>query len=263
MNYFLHIAYDGTAYRGWQRQLNAISVQEVLEKKLYAIFKYPVTVYGCGRTDAGVHASQYIINIGLPQALDFNLKFRLNKHLPNDIVVYEVLPMQDNQHARYDATLRTYDYFLHAYPDPVLDRYSTFYSSESLDVAAMQTAATCLLNYRDFRAVCKQPDAHKHTLCTLYQSQFFVSEDGKRLRFTISSNRFLKGMIRMIVAYLLKVGKGELTAQEFEQLVKNKQHNPYHKLAPPNGLFLSKIEYPYLSLATQPDICSLLKVGLC
>ena len=129
MIYFLHIAYDGSQYRGWQYQPDVTSVQEVIEEKMKKIFKKNITVFGCGRTDAEVHASQYILHIELSEPLDFDLKFRLNKNLPDDISVYDVLPMQDDQHARYDAISRSYDYYIHLYKDPLLSKYSSYYDS--------------------------------------------------------------------------------------------------------------------------------------
>ncbi len=262
MIYFLHISYDGTAYRGWQRQLNAISVQEVIELKLKKIFKKEITVIGCGRTDAGVHASQYLLHIYLDTQPQFDLVFRLNKHLPNDIVAYNMIPMDESSHARFDAHSRTYDYFIHSYHDPILYRYSTYHNFENYNFEAMKSAASILCNYSDFKAVCKQPEMHNHTKCQIKKSVLYIDHTNQRMQFSITANRFLRGMIRLIVSYLLKIGAGEITLEAFEILLANKINIPENKPAQPNGLFLTKIEYPYLSLDTRPDICSMLKKGL-
>tara|TARA_B110000211_G_C14020305_1_gene527337 strand:- start:154 stop:945 length:792 start_codon:yes stop_codon:yes gene_type:complete len=262
MRYFLHIGYDGSKYRGWQRQSNVISVQEVIENKLKGVFKKEVTVYGCGRTDAGVHASQYFIHINLDSPLTFDLKFIINKHLPDGIVVYDVIEVEERQHARFDATWRTYDYFIHLYEDPILFGYSSYYNLESLDIQAMKKAVTTLTQHKDFRAYCKRADLHNHTLCDVKSAQLFANEDGTRIRFSITANRFLRGMIRIIVDFLLKVGTGEISVEEFESMLANKKDLDKKAPALPNGLYLSKVEYPFLNQPQRPDITSLLKSDL-
>ena len=97
MRYFLHIGYDGTNYSGWQSQADAPSVQQTIEEVLSQIFKKEIPIHGCGRTDSGVHASQYILHINLYEDFDFDLKFRMNKNLPDDISVFDVLEMKDGQ----------------------------------------------------------------------------------------------------------------------------------------------------------------------
>lgn len=263
MRYFLHIGYDGSSYRGWQFQVNQKNtLQETIEKKLEILFKEKVTVYGCGRTDAGVHASQYFIHINLNATPPFDLKYVLNKHLPTDIVVFDVIPVANNQHCRYDATARTYDYFVHFQPDPMLWKYSTLYENNALDFEAMQKAAETLANYKDFRAFCKQPDTHNNTLCTVTFAKLYVNSDQSRMRFCITANRFLKGMIRIIVGAILRVGNGEMSLEEFEQRLIEPVENKSKKPALPNGLYLSKIIYPYLNLPPQTNITDYLKVGL-
>jgi len=262
MIYFLHIGYDGTNYRGWQYQKKVRSIQETIESKLKKIFKKEVIVFGCGRTDAGVHASQYVLHIDV-EPLDFDLKFRLNHNLPRDIVVYDVLEMEEGQHARFDATSRTYDYFIHLYEDPFLNRVSSQYNYDSLDYSVMQKATSLIAECSDFIGFCKQPDLYDNTICIVTEAKLYINEEEKRIRFSITANRFLRGMIRLIVAYLLKVGSGDMTLDDFKLLIENKLDVADRASAFPNGLYLSKIEYPYLKLDSQKDICSLLKIGLC
>ena len=135
MQYFIHLGYEGTNYRGWQRQKTPRNtVQEVVEKTLSKIFKKEVFVYGCGRTDAGVHASQYVIQVNLDEAPKFDLKFILNKDLPDDISVFEIIEVDIDKHCLHDAVARTYDYFIHWNKDPVLFRYSSYYEGLTLDL---------------------------------------------------------------------------------------------------------------------------------
>ncbi len=263
MIYFLHIAFEGTNYHGWQWQPKAVSVQETIEKALHKIFKMPVTVYGCGRTDSGVHASQYIMHIDVAAPYDFDLAFRLNKNLPEDIAVYEVIQMEEGQHSRYDAISRTYDYFIHLYKDPILDKYSSSYHRlQDLDILSMKKAAAILPKYSDFKSVCKRPDDYKHTHCKVTESKLYVDPSGRRLWFTITADRFLRSMVRLLVTYLLKIGTRQLSVDEFEHILKNQVMVPNLMLAMPQGLYLSKVEYPYLKIAPRKDFNSFMKVGL-
>ena len=261
MRYFLHIAYDGGSFRGWQYQPCVPSVQEAIELKLEKIFKTKIPVFGCGRTDAGVHASQYVLHIDVEKALTFDLKFILNQNLPRSIIVHEVIDVDESLHARYSATSRTYDYFIHTYPDAILSEYSSFYPYEDLDISAMQAAAAMLTEYKDYKAICKQPLLYKHTLCEVTYSAIYVDADAKRLRFTITANRFLRGMIRLCVFFFLKIGNREMTVDEFEQLLI--LGTDVDKIpSKPNGLFLTKITYDAVEFKYQTDMVSLLKTGL-
>jgi len=171
MRYFIHLGYDGSKYRGWQRQKTTRkTVQEVIEQALFKLFKKAITVYGCGRTDAGVHASQYVLHINLEKAPEFDLKFRLNKNLPDEIVVFDIIEVKENQHSRYHASARTYDYFIHWKKDPVLFRHSSFYEQLVVDFDLMRKAVVLISETKDFKPLCKQPDLYKTTLCQIMRN---------------------------------------------------------------------------------------------
>jgi len=257
MKYFLHIAYNGARYRGWQRQPKVSSVQEVLETTIEKMMGEFITCFGCGRTDAGVHASQYFLHIDIEEAFQFDPVFRLNKMLPNDIAVFDVLPMPDTVHARFDAVARTYDYFIHRYKDPFLKQGSSLYPIDDLDVDQMNKAVAVIRQTRDFRSLCKQPDIYKHTNCNIQSAQLFSDEKGDRLRFQITANRFLRGMIRKIVARLIDIGRGKLSVDEFTETLQKKELFEYKNNAYPEGLFLSKILYPYLDLPQRTSFSSI------
>ena len=208
-----------------------------------------------------MHASQYIARVNLPEGFDFDLKFRLNKRLPDDINIYDVLEMDEERRARFDATSRTYDYFIHLKKDPFLKKYSSFYELENLDFEAMKQAATLFTKYNDFKSVCLQPLLYNHTLCNVTHAKLYVDPKKERLRFTITGNRFLRGMVRLCVYFLLEVGERRMTVEEFEHRLAN-GIDGIRKSAFPNGLFLSKVEYPYLKLDNQSELFRLLKVGL-
>jgi len=263
MRYFIHLGYEGTNYSGWQRQTTTSNtIQQVIEDALSLIFKKKIIVWGCGRTDAGVHASQYVIHINLEEAPTFDLKFRLNKNLPSDIAVYEIFEATDEQHCRYHADARTYDYFLHWKKDPHLINFSSLYDHIELDFDLMRKATQLILNTKDFRPVCKQPDLYDNTICLVSECKLYVNEEQARLRFTITSNRFLRGMVRLCIFFLLKVGTKEISLPELERILNQEQELKQLQPALPNGLFLSKINYPFLQLKESNHLIKMLKLGL-
>ncbi len=245
MRYFFHIGYNGSRYHGWQRQPTVMSVQEVIETQMQQFFKIPITIYGCGRTDAKVHASQFFFHWDAVEPYDFDLKFRLNKMLPPDIAVFDIFPLEKILSARFDAIERTYDYFIHTHKNPFLTQVSSLYSMANLRMDKMQAAAQLLTQYHDFRAFCKVPDKHNTTICKIKTAQVFTSPNNEKIRFQIIANRYLRGMIRIIMHRLLAVGKEECSLQEFEAYLISKQSPPI-KQAHPQGLFLSKVVYPSL-----------------
>lgn len=263
MRYFIHLGYDGTHLSGFQKQdTTEYTIQGILEKKLSQIFKRPITVFGCGRTDSGVHASQYFIHINLAKPLSFDLKFRLNKNLPEKIAVFDVIQVEDNQHAQFNAYSRTYDYFIHFNKDPLLIKCSSHYSELNLDYEKMHEVAALILQTKDFKPLCKHPDLYKTTICNLTSSMLFINKEDGRMRYTITSNRFLRGMVRYCIYFLLKVGTGRLSIEEFKQILNQEITLVQKEPALPNGLFLSKIEYPFLKMENKHHLFNLLKLGL-
>jgi tRNA pseudouridine38-40 synthase len=248
LRYFVHIAYKGTNYFGWQRQPDKLSIQEVLENSLSRIFKQPITIHGCGRTDAGVHASQYFFHMHIEKSWNFDLFFRLNRILPDDIALFDIIPMETQAHARFDAIQRVYDFFIHTYKDPFLSESSSLYIRKSFKLEEMKKAVALLPKYEDYRAFCKSPDKNEHTICHVSATSLYTNSEGNRIRFKISSNRFLGRMIRIIARKLIEIGDGNLSVNEFESHLISK--NIPSKILPahPQGLFLSKVTYPYLNL---------------
>lgn len=248
MRYFFHIAYLGTHYNGWQKNPDAHSVQAVLEKALSHILKTPTYIVGCGRTDAHVHAGQFFFHMDTNEGWDYDLLFRLNKLLPEDIAVFDILPMQGLPHARFDAIERSYNYFIHPYKDPFLNNVSAQYRFKHWNIDQMQQAANLLLRYNDYHAFCATPDKNEHTICNINAAQLYTDATGDQLRFCISANRFLSKMVRTIMGKLIETGTGKLSVDEFEQHLINPLLTQEIKPAYPQGLHLTKITYPYLDM---------------
>lgn len=258
MRYFFHIGYLGTNYSGWQKHPDGISVQQVLENCLSSIFKTPTYIVGCGRTDAQVHAGQFFFHLDVATRWDFDLVFRLNNLLPDDIAVFDIIPVTDDAHARFDATQRAYDYFIHGYKDPFLNSFSSMYPIKNLDLQKMKFAAGLLLKYTDYHAFCKMPDRNAHTICNISNAGLFTDTSGDKIRFHISANRFLGKMVRIIVDKLIMVGSGKLSVDEFESHLIDPLLAQVIKPAYPQGLYLSKVIYPYLDAAPKNNFVNML-----
>ena len=259
MRYFFHIGYHGRNFSGWQRQNNAPnSVQQIIEEALSQILKKKIFITGCGRTDAQVHASQYFFHVDLAQPWDFDLQFRLNKVLPQDIAVFDIIPVESTHHARFDATHRTYDYFIHTYKNPFLNQVSSYYPERNLNLELIKRAISLLPEYQDYRTFCKTTDDYNTTLCTIYSATLFTDSQGDHLRFQITANRYLGKMIRIIVARLLSVGHNRLPVDEFERYLIEKKAPDYFEAAYPQGLFLSKVTYPFLDIPSRTEFSNIL-----
>jgi len=261
LRYFFHIAYQGQYFSGWQRQPNVKSVQEVIEQTLSKILKSPISIIGCGRTDAHVHASQFFFHADIENVLDFDLLYILNKALPYNIAVFDIIKMEGKPHARFDAVQRKYDYFVHTYKDPFLSKQSSFYQLKNLDFDKMGAVVKLLPKYNDYRAFCTHPDKYEHTICNVMDADLFVNQTGDRFRFHIASNRFLGKMIRITMGKILMVGQGELSIDEFESELINLEATKLSLPAHPTGLYLSKVTYPYLDLAPKSEIVTALQGG--
>ncbi|WP_316801326.1 tRNA pseudouridine synthase A [Pedobacter frigidisoli] len=254
MRYFFHIAYQGQHFSGWQKQPNVKSVQEVIEQTLFRILKTPTPVFGCGRTDAHVHASQFFFHADIAQELDFDLLYILNKALPYNISVFDIIKMEGKPHSRFDAVQRRYDYFVHTRKDPFLSNQSSFYQLDNLDFEKMNTVVKLLPQYKDYRAFCTHPDKYEHTICNVMDARLYLNAKRDRFRFHIASNRFLGKMIRITMGKILMVGKGELSIDEFESELINLKATKLSLPAHPTGLYLSKVTYPYLNLEPGTEI---------
>lgn len=245
MRILLHLAYKGTKYRGWQRQSEVKSVQQTLEDNLSRMLKNETIVYGCGRTDAGVHATQYIAHINVGQEWDEipDPVFRLNKMLPDDISLFEARKVTKEFHSRYAATWRTYDFLGHIRKNAHLEEHSTLFQCERLDFQAMQQGADLLTKYQDYRPLCRQPDTHDSTLCNVIQAQVYHSPSADQVRFHIKANRFLKCMVRITMARLVEIGQGTMTVDALEALLQRAEYDSLLKAAHPQGLYLTRVEY--------------------
>lgn len=244
MRYFIKLAYNGTNYHGWQVQPNASSVQETLNKALSVILNEEINIMGAGRTDTGVHAKEMFAHFDYNPTLEIDsVLHKLNSYLPKDIVIYDIIPVRDDAHARFDAKKRTYNYYITSVKD-VFSQEESWYYHQNLDVELMNQAAKILLNHTDFQCFSKVNTDVNTFNCTI--SEAYWTQENNQLIFTISADRFLRNMVRAIVGTLVNVGLHKITLSDFNSIIENKNRNEAGFSVPAQGLFLKKIEYDYL-----------------
>lgn len=241
--YIIQLAYDGTAYHGWQIQPNGISVQEALQKALSTLLSAEITVVGCGRTDAGVHASFFVAHFDIENKISDTEKlvYRLNSFLDKAIVVFDIIKTTEDFHARFSATSRSYEYHLVKNKAPFLNLYS-YQHNVTLDFEAMNKAALLLLKTTDFTSFSKLHTDTKTNNCDVREA-VWRSVDDNHWVFYITADRFLRNMVRAIVGTLISVGEGKITEDEFFQIIKAKDRNKAGVSVSAKGLFLTNVEY--------------------
>ena len=247
MRYFAELSYRGTNYFGWQRQPLQISIQETLETALSTILRSPTAITGCGRTDTGVHARQYFLHFDVENGGPQNLTHRLNKLLPSDIAVKQIFRVEAAAHARFDAFERSYEYYMGFEKDPFsTDLVWHFPYSQKPDLGKMQKAAALLKNYDHFYTFCKSNTDVKTMACQLKRSEWIFDERKNQYVFYITANRFLRGMVRLIVGMCVNVGLDKIRLEEVEKALKNQSLLEKNLSVPPQGLYLTGIKYPFL-----------------
>lgn len=240
-NFKLIIEYDGSRYAGWQRQENAATIQEEIEKSLARILQEQIVVHGAGRTDAGVHARGQVANFKISTSLDpYKLLGGLNGTLPEDIIVRSVEEVPLDFHARFSAKSRTYSYTITVIPTALLRHY-TWYVTHRLETTLLVRSAGCILGTHSFRSFCRvQPDID-HYLCTVGEAIWTF--DREYLKFRITANRFLHGMVRGLVGTMVDVARGYLPIDEYERLYVDGVRNDAGQSAPAKGLVLEEVTY--------------------
>lgn len=253
MRYFIRISFNGTAYGGWQKQRNAPSVQAALAHALTLFLHEPIEVCGAGRTDAGVHAVNYIAHFDANNldllGVHAPYAYKLNAILPPDICVHAIMSVPEAAHARFDALSRTYRYYIHLHKNPFVQEFSTF-CPYPLDIDNMNMAAALLLGTHDFTSFAKLHGGSKTSHCTVTQARFTPNgpDHFPGLVFTISANRFLRNMVRAIVGTLIAIGRGKMEPEEILRIMEKKSRGDAGNSVSAQGLFLYQIDYPYTLL---------------
>lgn len=244
MRYFIHLAYKGTNYHGWQSQPDVISVQEILEIALQTILRNPITIVAAGRTDAGVHAKKMFAHFDFDETFDTDkLVKKLNSFLPKDIALFNIIKVHDDAHARFDATKRTYEYYIHTQKN-AFECDDSWYYSHDLNIDKMNEACKILFEYTDFECFSKIHTDVNTFNCKIYEAHWQQKEN--QLVFTISADRFLRNMVRAIVGTLINIGLEKISLYDFKKIIESKDRGKAGFSVPAHGLYLTKIDYEYL-----------------
>ena len=242
MKYFFEIAYHGKKYAGWQNQANAIGIQSIIENTLSQMFRTEIKIIGSGRTDTGVHCEQQFFHCELEKAFEYDsLIQRMNSFLPKDIVVKAIRKVKPDANARFDALERTYQYRITRKRNPFLEGL-TWHYFRPLDIQTMNRAAALLQGEHDFECFSKVNTDVNHFLCNIKKAEW--KERGTMLVFTITANRYLRGMVRSIVGTLLDVGSGKTSMKEFQHILQSRDRKKAGANVPAQGLYLVKVKYP-------------------
>ena len=257
MRYKIRLSYDGKAFCGWQIQNNARTVQGELEKAISTLTGTTVQVTGAGRTDSEVNAINYIAHFDLPDKVSIeavHLCYKLNAMLPREIAVHEVNEASEEFHARFDARMREYHYFIHFRKDPFCEKYS-YRMRYPLDVEKMNEAASHLLGEHDFSCFEKVGGNNATSICTVSEAHWSTYEpthvgmmgcpydDGDYIVFRIRANRFLRNMVRAIVGSLIEVGRGKKDPSWIATLIESGTRSDAGSSVPGNALFFTGAEY--------------------
>ena len=243
MNYLITLMYDGAAYHGWQNQKNAVSVQEKVEAACASLFGCPVTVYGCSRTDAGVHANAFCCNFKTDSDRPCDLLQRgLNAVLPPQIAVLSCEEAAIGFHARYDCLGKEYVYQIWngKTRNPFLLDRALFYPFE-LDTDFLHQQAQAFVGTHDFASFCASGTGVKTTERTIYSCS--VARQGDLVTFTVCGNGFLYNMVRIMVGTLLDMQRGKIAKDTIGTILLSRNRERAGVTAPPQGLFLNRVFY--------------------
>lgn len=243
MNIKILIEYDGTRYSGWQRQINAVSIQQTVEEALEKITGEKIKITGSGRTDAGVHALGQVANFKIETRIPVEkLPYAINAQLPRDIVVKGATLADDDFHARFSAKSKTYEYKIYnsVHPSALLRNYS-YWCSGRPDVTAMAEAGKLFLGVHDFSAFMASGSPVKTTVREIHK--ITIQKCHNIITLEVCAGGFLYNMMRIMAGTLLDVGLGNTDADEITQIILSKDRNRAGKTLPPQGLCLMKVEY--------------------
>lgn len=243
MRYFIEFSYNGKNYFGYQIQPNQITVQEELEKALSTILRTPIKTTGAGRTDTGVHAKKMFAHFDFDGEISENLPYQLNSFLPLDIAVKRIFKVKDGFHARFDATFRTYEYYISLEKSPFTENSAWQMWKRSLDLKKMNKACKILFEYGDFTSFAKLHTDNKTNFCKIYKAEW--EQHGTEVKFTISADRFLRNMVRAIVGTMVEIGNGKIQPDDLRRIIEEKNRNSAGTSAPAHGLFLVDVGYEF------------------
>ena len=242
-NIKLLIAYDGTAYHGWQTQLNKATIQETIENAISIVTKQKIDLTGSGRTDSGVHACGQVANFKADTKIpEEKVKIAINANLPPDIRILDSVDVSMDFNSRFDALDKTYMYQIYndSVANPFYSRYSCFVP-QSLDIDEMEEVLKLIVGTHDFKGFMASGSQSKTTVRTVYAAKLLKEEN--LIKIYINGNGFLYNMVRIIAGTLIDIGKGLKDISCIEKALTDKDRTVLGQTAKPEGLFLLKVNY--------------------
>jgi tRNA pseudouridine38-40 synthase len=241
--YFLEVAYKGTRFSGFQVQENATTIQGEVQKAFATLQRQPVSLTGSSRTDAGVHARQNFFHFDFDSGISNQFLYKINAILPPDISVLSLKEVPPTAHSRFDAVSREYEYRIYSYKNPFLKGLACYYPYK-IDLEAMQEAAALVKDNSNFSAFCKSNSQVSNYQCTIIKSQWIKRDE--LLVYNVQANRFLRGMVRMLTATMLQVGRGKMTLNSFKNYFLP-HFSPTTHSTSAEGLYLIRVDFPPIS----------------
>lgn len=241
--YFIELQYNGKNFHGWQIQPNAITVQEVIEKALNIFIGSPTAATGCGRTDAGVHAKYFVAHFDTKNKIENlkNLVYKLNRYLSDDIRIIDIYQVRTDAHARFDALSRTYKYYITTAKNP-FGVETEWYQYGKFNIDLMNKACKILFEYKDFTSFSKLHTQTKTNNCKIIEANW--TQEGEKLIFTITADRFLRDMVRAITGTMMLIGRETISLNDFRNIIEVKNRQAAGQSVPAHALFLEDVEYP-------------------
>lgn len=249
--YFIELAFNGTHFHGWQIQPGDITVQEILNNAIKTLTGETVNLVGCGRTDAGVHASHFVAHFDTvsPVSNCMQLSMRLNRYIGNQVRIDRIVSVPPDFHARYHALSRTYHYLISTGKTPFMNEFSWSLTTP-VDHEAMNEACQILLGKHDFTSFSKLHTDVRTNNCEIFEAKW--TEYPGFLVFRIHADRFLRNMVRAIVGTLISVGKGKINPAEVANIMNALDRSKAGMSVPAKGLYLTRVEYDPTLFAVKP-----------
>lgn len=242
-NVKMELEFDGTNYSGWQRQKNAMTIQEVMEETIFKLTGEKTIIYGVSRTDSGVHAKEYIANFHTGSSIPADrFSYALNTRLPKDIRVLHSTEVSEDFHSRYNAKGKTYSYsILNRREEPALYTNYMHHVKRPLDIDLMKEGSKYILGTHDFKCFKSEGSITRDDVRTVYDI-YFTNEDNI-IKIFIKGNGFLYNMVRIISGTLVNVGLKNIESQEIINIIASKKRNRASICLPAKGLCLEKVWY--------------------
>ena len=241
--YFIELQYNGKNFHGWQIQPNALTVQEIIEKALNIFIGSPTAATGCGRTDAGVHAKYFVAHFDSENKIEDlkNLAYKLNRYLSDEIRIIDIYQVKTDAHARFDALSRTYKYYITTAKNP-FGIETEWHQYGKFNIDLMNKACKILFEYKDFTSFSKLHTQTKTNNCKIIEANW--TQEGEKLIFTITADRFLRDMVRAITGTMMLVGRETISLNDFRNIIEVKNRQAAGQSVPAHALFLEDVEYP-------------------